>query len=159
MTLIIDPALCALPQVIPVCAPRREAFATSIQIISRPHGAGTAVPVKEHAEPRAGRTAVMLPHGRDVGAARVAGGVEAEAVGLVAVRGIVGDPGGPIPPCCRRFLELGAEAVLVEVDLCPLAGLPLRRGGLGQVSDGHDDREEVWCDHVAEYWWKMSSAT
>lgn len=114
-------------------------------------GAGTAVSVKEVADPGAGLVAVMSPHGRDVDAPRVAGRVEAEALGLVAVRGIIGDPGGPVTPRRRRALELGAAGVAVEVDLSALAGLPLGRGGLCQVGDGYDQREEVGCDHGVGY--------
>lgn len=151
MILITDPALRTLPQVTTTCAPRRETLASSRDITSRLDGAGTAVPVEEVTDPGAGRTAVVPPHGRDVGALCVAWRVKAEALGLVAVRGIVGDPGEPVPPCRRRALELGAAGVAVEVDLCALAGLPLGRGGLCQVGDGHGEREEVRGYRVVGY--------
>lgn len=150
MISITDPALCALPQVT-TSAPRIETCATSRVIISRLDQAGTAVPVEEVADPGAGRAAVMPPHGCDVDALRVARRVEAETFGLVAVRTRFGHPGGSVPPCCRRALELGTGAVAVEVDLCPLAGLPLGRGGLCQVGDGHDKREELRSDHCVGY--------
>lgn len=148
---ISDPTLCALPQVTTTCAPRSKTLAISRRIVPRLDGAGTAVPVEEVADPGTGCTAVMPPHGRDVDALRVAGRVEAKALGLVAVRSIVGDPGEPVPPCRRRALELGTAGVVVEVDLCPLAGLPLGRGGLCQVGDGHDEREEVRGDHGVRF--------
>lgn len=151
MILITDPALCALPQVTTLFAPRSETLPISRGIISRLDGAGTTVPVEKVADPGTGRTAVMPPHGRDVDAPRVAGRVEAEALRLVAVRSIVRDPGEPVPPCCRRALELGTAGVAVKVDLCPLAGLPLGRGGLCQVGDGHDEREAVRSDHGVGY--------
>lgn len=99
----------------------------------------------------------MPPHGCDVGALRVARRVEAETFGLVAVRTRFGDMGGSVPPCCRRILELGTGGVAVKVDLCPLAGLPLGRGGLCQVGDGHSEREDMRSDHGVENFWKIQN--
>lgn len=151
MTLITNPAPCALPQVITTFAPRSETLAISRGIISRLDGAGTTVPVEEVADPETGRTAVIPPHGCDVDASRVARWVEAEAFGLVTVRTIVGDSGESVQPCCRGALELGTADVAVEVDLCSLTGLPLGHGGSCQVGGGHNKREEVRSDHGIGY--------
>lgn len=99
----------------------------------------------------------MPPHSCDIDALRVARRVEAEAFGLVAVRGVVGDSGKPVPPGCRRALELGTAGVAVPVDLCPLAGLPLGRRGLCQVGDGYDKSEDVRSDHGVGYLLKMGN--
>lgn len=151
MILITDPAPRALPQIIATLAPRSETLAGPRVVPSLLQRAGTTVPIEEMADPGTGNTAVVLPHGRDVDAFRVAGRVEGEALGLVTVRRIIGDSGESAPPGCRRALELGTAGVAVEADLCPLSSLPLGHGGLCQVGDSHGKSKEVRSDHRTGY--------